>query len=67
MNATATIITLRGKTSAGAREGLSGPIPVRALQKTGIRVVERLVLANERDALDEILAARADSESELGS
>lgn len=61
MNATAIVITLSDKVSAGEREDRSGPILVSSLQEMGIRVAERLVLPDERDTLSTTLAERADS------
>jgi len=61
MNATAIVITLSDKVSAGEREDRSGPILVNALQEMGIHVVERRVLPDEKDTLSTSLAERADS------
>ncbi|MCK5246198.1 MogA/MoaB family molybdenum cofactor biosynthesis protein [Candidatus Bipolaricaulota bacterium] len=61
MNATAIVITLSDKVSAGEREDRSGPILVSSLQEMGIRVAERLVLPDERDTLSTTLVERADS------
>lgn len=61
MNATAIVITLSDKVSAGDREDRSGPMLVSALQQMGIEVAEALVLPDERETLAAILTERADS------
>lgn len=61
MNATAIVITLSDKVSAGEREDRSGPILVNALTDMGINVVEHRVLPDEKDTLSTSLAERADS------
>lgn len=61
MNATAVVITLSDKVSAGEREDRSGPILVNALTDMGINVVEHRVLPDEKDTLSTSLAERADS------
>ncbi|MFC2078806.1 molybdenum cofactor biosynthesis protein B [Candidatus Bipolaricaulota bacterium] len=61
MNATAIVITLSDKVSAGKREDRSGPILSSALKNLGIDVAERLVLPDEKNPLIATLAERADS------
>ncbi|MGB2982288.1 MAG: MogA/MoaB family molybdenum cofactor biosynthesis protein [Candidatus Bipolaricaulia bacterium] len=60
MDIAAIVITLSDKVSAGEREDRSGPILVSALEEMGIRVVELLVLPDERKALTATLTERAD-------
>ena len=61
MHATAVVITLSDKVSAGERADRSGPILVSALQEMGIQVAEALVLPDERETLAATLTERADS------
>lgn len=57
---TAAVITLSDKGAAGEREDLSGPKVTEYLERFGYTVVEQLLLADDREALERELIRLAD-------
>lgn len=56
----AAVVTLSDKGSRGEREDTSGPLIARLLEEAGYRVVEKLLLADDRKKLEEELINFAD-------
>ena len=57
---TAAVVTLSDKGSRGEREDRSGPLICSILEENGYKVVETLLLPDERDRLEEALRRLAD-------
>ncbi|MCD8019974.1 MAG: MOSC domain-containing protein, partial [Clostridiales bacterium] len=57
---TAAVITLSDKGAAGQREDKSGPVIVEELEKAGYRVIETLILPDEKSIIKKALIRLAD-------
>lgn len=56
----AAVITLSDKGAAGEREDKSGPVIAERLEKNGYQVVERILMADDQEALEKTLKRLAD-------